>query len=166
MRTIKYMTSGAQIPPSSFPGERLGLPRQGPRSVARFGVRIVALFVDWFIALFLTLLLFGIFELSQVQSTQDLIEWYLSQAQTEDVQLGTFGMFLFLQILAILTIGGSIGHRLMGIYVVRINGETMVWWRAIVRTLLLGLIIPVLVWDSDQRGFHDKIAGTILLRSR
>jgi len=25
-------------------------------------------------------------------------------------------------------------------------------------------VIPVLVWDSDQRGFHDKIAGTVLVR--
>jgi hypothetical protein len=34
-----------------------------------------------------------------------------------------------------------------------------------VRTLLLCLVIPVLVWDSDQRGFHDKIAGTVLIRA-
>jgi hypothetical protein len=26
-------------------------------------------------------------------------------------------------------------------------------------------VIPVLVWDSDQRGFHDKIAGTVLIRA-
>ena len=32
------------------------------------------------------------------------------------------------------------------------------------RTALLVIIIPVLVWDSDQRGFHDKIAGTVLIR--
>jgi len=33
-----------------------------------------------------------------------------------------------------------------------------------VRSVLLGLAIPALVWDSDQRGFHDKIAGTVLIR--
>jgi hypothetical protein len=26
--------------------------------------------------------------------------------------------------------------------------------------------VPALVWDSDQRGFHDKVAGTVLLRVR
>ena len=31
--------------------------------------------------------------------------------------------------------------------------------------LLLIIVIPALVWDSDQRGFHDKGAGTVLIRS-
>jgi hypothetical protein len=26
------------------------------------------------------------------------------------------------------------------------------------------LVLPALVWDSDQRGFHDKVAGTVLIR--
>ena len=26
------------------------------------------------------------------------------------------------------------------------------------------IVIPALVWDSDQRGFHDKVAGTVLIR--
>jgi hypothetical protein len=34
-----------------------------------------------------------------------------------------------------------------------------------VRSLLLGIVIPALVWDSDQRGFHDKVAGTVLIRA-
>ena len=27
------------------------------------------------------------------------------------------------------------------------------------------LVVPALVWDSDQRGFHDKVAGTVLIRA-
>jgi hypothetical protein len=34
-----------------------------------------------------------------------------------------------------------------------------------VRTLLLVIIVPAVVWDSDQRGFHDKVAGTVLMRA-
>jgi hypothetical protein len=26
------------------------------------------------------------------------------------------------------------------------------------------LIIPAVIWDGDQRGLHDKIAGTVLVR--
>jgi hypothetical protein len=33
-----------------------------------------------------------------------------------------------------------------------------------VRTALLMVVVPALVWDSDQRGFHDKVAGTVLIR--
>src|SRR5260370_18242013 len=34
-------------PPSRYPRERLGLPETGTGAVAGFGVRIVALFIDW-----------------------------------------------------------------------------------------------------------------------
>jgi hypothetical protein len=37
-------------------------------------------------------------------------------------------------------------------------------WRPLVRTLLLCLGIPALIWDRDQRGLHDKAAGTVLVR--
>ena len=33
-----------------------------------------------------------------------------------------------------------------------------------VRVPAFRLVIPLLVWDSDQRAFHDKIAGTVLIR--
>ena len=36
--------------PNDYPGQRLGLPPTGPRSLARMGRRIAALFVDWLIA--------------------------------------------------------------------------------------------------------------------
>ena len=36
--------------PNDYPGQRLGLPQSGPRSLARMGRRIAALFVDWLIA--------------------------------------------------------------------------------------------------------------------
>ena len=36
--------------PNDYPGHRLGLPQSGPKSLARMGRRIAALFVDWLIA--------------------------------------------------------------------------------------------------------------------
>jgi hypothetical protein len=48
--------------------------------------------------------------------------------------------------------------------VVPLTGGWVGLRRPIVRTLLLVLVLPALVWDSDQRGFHDKVAGTVLIR--
>ncbi len=39
---------------SGYPGQDLGLPEEGPRSVAGMGRRIAALFVDWMLCLLIT----------------------------------------------------------------------------------------------------------------
>jgi hypothetical protein len=75
------------------------------------------------------------------------------------------GVFAALQMVAIAAMGGSIGHRLLGCYVAPLSGGWVGLWRPVVRSILLILVIPAIVWDSDQRGFHDKIAGTVLLRT-
>jgi hypothetical protein len=33
-----------------------------------------------------------------------------------------------------------------------------------VRTLLICLVIPAVVFDEDQRGMHDRAVGTALVR--
>ncbi|WP_249223261.1 RDD family protein [Microbacterium sp. CIAB417] len=74
-------------------------------------------------------------------------------------------VFAVLQIVFIPTLGGSPGHRIVGLRVVRAGGGWVGLWRPIVRTLLLVVVIPAVIWDPDQRGLHDKAAGTILLRA-
>ncbi|CPU67518.1 Conserved membrane protein of uncharacterised function [Mycobacteroides abscessus] len=37
--------------------------------------------------------------------------------------------------------------------------------RGLLRTVLLCLVIPAVVWDADGRGLHDRAAGTVLVRS-
>lgn len=127
-----------------YPGERLGLPESGPRSVARAGRRILALLIDWASAMLVSL----------------LFTPYESAAYTWVTPL----VFAVLQVVFIPTIGGSVGHRLLGLRVVALVGGWVGLWRPIVRSVLLTLVIPAIVWDSDQRGFHDKVAGTVLLR--
>ncbi|MEO6826114.1 MAG: RDD family protein [Microbacteriaceae bacterium] len=133
-------TRFGDLAPSRWPGERLGLPASGRGSVGRIGRRIAALSIDWA----MTLLLCNVF--------LTLDPWF------------TAGVFALLQIIFIPTLGGSIGHRLVGMRVVPIRGGYVGWWRPIVRSVLLALVIPALVWDSDQRGFHDSVAGTVLIR--
>jgi uncharacterized RDD family membrane protein YckC len=129
------------LPPSSYPGERLGLPITGRGSVGRVGRRLGGIAIDWAIAVLFSVAFFH----------------YNGFATTI--------IFVVLQIVFIPTIGGSIGHRIVGLRVVPITGGWVGPWRPIVRSVLLGIVIPALVWDSDQRGFHDKVAGTVLIRA-
>ena len=132
------------LEPSKWPGERLGLPESGARSVGRIGRRFAAIIIDCAIATFIGVLV---------------------PIEGSAATFVTLGIFALMQVVFIPTIGGSIGHRVMGMRVVPISGGWVGWWRPAVRTLLILLVIPVLVWDSDQRGFHDKIAGTVLVRA-
>lgn len=118
------------------------MPEQGPGSVARFGRRIVALCVDYALALMVA----------------TLFAPYESSTNT----VATLVIFAVTQVIFIATLGGSIGHRLLGLRLLAIDGSAVGWRKPLVRTALLVVVIPALVWDSDQRGFHDKVAGTVL----
>ena len=126
--------------PSRYPGERLGFPDEGRGSIGRPGRRIIAIAIDWGLAILVGFPFF------------------------HNDAWANLGIFVLMQIVFIPTIGGSIGHRLLGLRVVALKGGWIGPWRPIVRTLLLAIVVPALIWDSDQRGFHDKIAGTVLLR--
>lgn len=136
---------------SKFPGERLGLPEKGTRSVGRIGRRVGAIAIDWASAIIVAMLVLG----------RD----YLALSSDPNGQFGILGAFVLLQLIAIPTIGGSIGHRLCGLHIVTLRGTHPGLWRPLVRTVLLAFVLPAIVWDSDQRGFHDKVAGTMLLRA-
>ncbi|MDJ0322572.1 RDD family protein [Cryobacterium sp. PH31-AA6] len=138
-------TTFGQLPPSRWPGERLGLPDTGPGSVGRVGRRIAALAIDQVVA---TGVAFWAFNYTFLNYSGFVVS----------------GVFVLLQIVFIPTIGGSIGHRLTGLRLISLTGGWAGVWRPIVRSVLLGFAIPALVWDSDQRGFHDKVAGTVLIR--
>jgi uncharacterized RDD family membrane protein YckC len=133
------VTSASDIP--GYPGERLGLPESGPRSIARPGRRIAALAIDWAATVLISM---SFFDYSQ---------------------LSILLIFPAIQILFIPTIGGSPGHRILGMRLMRADGAWTGVWRPIVRSLLLVLVIPAVVWDPDQRGLHDKAAGTVLVRA-
>jgi uncharacterized RDD family membrane protein YckC len=126
---------------NSYPGERLGMPAVGSGSVARPGRRIAALAIDWAAAVLISIAFFA----------------YDSFA--------TLVVFAAVQILFLPTLGGSPGHRLVGLRLQLVGGGWVGLWRPIVRTALLVLVIPAVIWDADQRGLHDKAAGTVLVRS-
>jgi uncharacterized RDD family membrane protein YckC len=134
--------------PEEYPGRRLGMPEHGPGSLARFGRRLAAVSVDWFVC---TVIAAG------------LMHYRLGEGG-----LGPFKplvVFVVMNLLLVGTLGSTIGHRLLGIRVVRLGGATAGPLLAAIRTVLLALVIPAAIWDRDTRGFHDKLAGTITQRT-
>jgi uncharacterized RDD family membrane protein YckC len=132
------------------PGERLGLSASGPGSVARFGRRLAALAIDVITAAVIGYAFF--------HSTDPVTGVLVADPWAANI------VFAVAQVVFIPTIGGSPGHRVMGMRVVRVGGGWVGLWRPLVRTALLFLVVPALIWDADQRGLHDKAAGTVLVR--
>ncbi len=130
--------------PRTWPGQRLGLPDDGPRSVARLGRRMGGIAIDWAIAYGISWLLFP-----QKDGTAD--PWI------------NLAVFAVLTLLFLLFFNASIGHLVFRMRVVPVRGGAMAPWRPLVRTVLLSLAIPALIWDRDQRGLHDRAAGTVLV---
>ena len=126
---------------TSYAGERLGLPEDGPGRIAGFGARLVAFLVDAVLCAALA-------------------------AGVAGDQVWTTPIFA-LEVFVLTTLGGaSAGQRVRGLQVVRLDGRPVGVARAALRTLLLVLLIPALIWDRDGRGLHDRAAGTAVLHTR
>lgn len=133
-----------QQPATSWPGQRFGLPDDGPRSVARFGRRLAGIAIDWAIS-------YG-------------LSWLFFRANDGTANpWATLAVFAVLTLLFELFFNASIGHLVLRMRVVPIRGGSLAPWRPLVRTVLLCLAIPALIWDRDQRGLHDRLAGTVLV---
>jgi len=137
---------GAKTPDSNddfdYAGERFGLPEYGPRSVATIGRRLVALLIDWLLC---SLIARGAFRSGYWQ------DWALVIFAAQDY------------LLTALT-GLTIGKRVAGIRVARLDGKPVGFGRGLIRTFLLLLVIPPLVTDRDMRGLHDRAANTVVIR--
>jgi uncharacterized RDD family membrane protein YckC len=124
------------------------MPQRGPGSLARFGRRLVAVLVDWFLC--------------------DLIAIGFMGYRLGQGGLGSFkplAVFVLMNLLLVGTLGCTIGHRLLGIRVVGRRGAAAGPLHALIRTILLAVVIPAVIWDRDTRGLHDKIAGTVTVRT-
>jgi uncharacterized RDD family membrane protein YckC len=138
-------------PATDWPGRRLGLPERGPRSIARAPRRLVAVALDWAIATAISVVFFT--------SGETVLERLGASNPT-----ATLVAFAVLQLLFIPTLGGSLGHLALGMRVVPLKTGWIGVLRPLARTALLCLFIPAVIWDRDQRGMHDRLAGTVLVR--
>jgi uncharacterized RDD family membrane protein YckC len=137
---------GAKTPDSNsdydYAGERFGLPEYGPRSVATIGRRLVALLIDWLLCTLIA----------------------RAAIRSQDWQYWTLAIFAAQDYLLTALTGLTIGKRVAGIRVVRLDGKLVGFGRGLVRTLLLLLVVPPLVTDRDMRGLQDRAANTVVIR--
>jgi uncharacterized RDD family membrane protein YckC len=123
------------------------MPARGPGSLARVGRRVIALCVDWFICILIA---------------SGFMGYRLGESGPGSFK--PLAVFVVMNLLLVGTLGSTIGHRLLGIRVVRLGGASAGPLPALIRTMLLAVVIPAVIWDRDTRGLHDKIAGTVTVR--
>ncbi len=128
-----------------YRGKGLGLPEEGPGAIAPLGRRFGALFIDWTLCM---LIAYGLLARGDQQAAGN---WAL-------------GIFLVMSLLTVGTIGCTPGKRLLRIRVIAEDGGRLGFGRVAVRTVLLVLAIPALVWDRDGRGLHDRLARAVQVR--
>jgi uncharacterized RDD family membrane protein YckC len=130
-----------------YAGQRLGLPPEGPGSVAGWGRRVAALFVDWIASSLVA---------AAISSYANL--------GSDSARL--LPMLVFLAEVTLFTSlsGASFGQRLLRVVVVRLDRRRVTILNAVVRTVLICLVIPPVVFNRDNRGLHDLAAGTITLQ--
>jgi uncharacterized RDD family membrane protein YckC len=125
-------------------GRRLGLPEDGPGSVATFGRRLIAFVVDALVSG----LVAGLF------------------TAPDPPGLRAYAPLAALYVLAVRLTGQTLGMRLLGLRILQIGSAQQVTLpRAALRFVLLCLLVPALISDRDGRGLHDKAAGTVVVRT-
>jgi uncharacterized RDD family membrane protein YckC len=130
------------------PGVRLGLPAEGPGSVAGVGRRLAGVVIDG-IAAYLVASLF-------VRRTQGGVP----------APGGWSSLVFLVESIVLLSVAGqTLGMALVRICVVPLAGSRVQPWWAAVRTVLLLMLIPAVVWDSDHRGLHDKASGVVVVNA-
>jgi len=130
---------------STYRGQRLGLPESGPGSMASTGRRVVALFIDWIAALLISRALVG-----------------TPEAPLES--FATLGIFALEVTVLTWLWGSSFGQRLVGIRVVG-RSRRLGLIAALLRTALICIVIPPVIWDADGRGLHDRAVDSVVIRA-
>jgi uncharacterized RDD family membrane protein YckC len=112
--------------------------------MAGVGRRLIALAIDWGFAV---LIGYGLMRPLQWGSMAPLVA------------------LLAINVMLVGTAGATVGHRLAGMRVETLQGAPPGPVRALIRSVLLCLAAPPLIWDRDQRGLHDRAAGTVVVRT-
>jgi uncharacterized RDD family membrane protein YckC len=111
------------------------------------GRRLGALFIDWGIAL----LIVSPFTGHRAFAPGSNSPWVLAVFAAEYIVLVSL-------------VGRTIGMRLCGIGIMRLDGGRVAFPWVVVRTILLLLVVPAVIYDRDRRGLHDKAADCVVVR--
>lgn len=138
--------------PDSYPGERLGLPREGSGALATFSARLVAFTLD----IFASALVAG------------LINVWIADPTATQRQLAAFGVLAAEHVLLVALTGQTLGMRLLGLKVLRLKDVTRPpgLLPALLRTVPLLLTLGLTgFFTKDGRGAHDLAAGCVVIRA-
>lgn len=138
-----------QTAAQAYRGELLGLPADGPGSLATTGRRIGALVIDWFMSAGVVML-------------------FMQQAPWDSyVSTYTLGLWFVVGLVCVTLFSFTPGQYAMGLQVARVDGPVPVGFlRALARQALIVFIAPAVITDVDGRGMHDRATGTALVRTR
>lgn len=130
------------MPTTPYPGQKIGLPQEGPSSIASYGRRVAAFVIDALISAAIT----WIFTVPNLPQNWSLLTFFV-----------------------IYTLSSAFLGRTPGMAIMRIRlatdreGKQLGLWRAAVRTVLTMIVIPAVISDLDRRGLHDKAVGTTVI---
>jgi uncharacterized RDD family membrane protein YckC len=150
------LTSGglfAAGPPQAYRGERFGLPESGSGSLSTTGVRLAAFVIDAVASSLIAALFVQIIAKP-------------SSAEAGLPQLWSLIPLAVNYVVGILVAGRTLGMNMVGLRIIRVDRDAAVGpLRAIVRTFLLFLLLPAVIWDRDGRGLHDRATDTAVVRA-
>ncbi len=136
-------------PPTTVPQVTTPAPHELPGEVAGLWRRIGAITIDWVASMLVASVIFpGLRPWGNGAGFPILLVFFIE-------------VCLFTWLFA-----SSFGQRLLRIEVVDLAGERLTLWRIALRTLLICLVIPAVIFDSQGRGLHDRAVGSVALRLR
>ena len=143
--------------PQAYRGERLGLPADGQASLAPGGTRLLALIIDSFASILIAALFVA------ATHRHDHDRSLSSRLPGSWSLIPLFDDY----VLGMLLAGQTLGMRVCRVRIIRVDEqqEPVNPWRAVVRTVLLFLLIPAVIWDKDGRGLHERYSDTAVVRS-
>lgn len=133
-----------------FPGKDLNFPETGVGSTPSTMRRIIALSIDWSIAIIIVKLLLN-----------PAINW---------VGMSILVVWLISGMLCLTLFGFTPGQYFSKLKVVFLANNQVLnaipWKSALLRGILLALVIPGLVSDYNRRGLQDRLTNTAVVISR
>ncbi len=161
-----------------YRGADLGLPKDGPGSIAGGWVRVVALLVDWLIAAGVA---FAIVGPRQEIVNDDGHVFSAFEVTVQAMAWWQFGIWFVLGILTVAFFGFTPGQYIAGTRVARADlgaergaaeaagtqpRAAVGIVRAFFRQLLIPFVVPALINDYNGRAMHDRVTGTAVVRAR
>jgi len=141
--------AGVTRAPDDWRGKKLGLPEQGPGSVATFNARLGAVLLDLAVA--------GVIGAG--------INAFVTDPGLASKQGAGVGALVALYVVLLPLGGATPGMRVARIRVRRLKGGWLNPLVALVRGVLVALTLPALFTDRQGRGLHDKLVGSVVVRA-